>query len=191
VRHPLAVIPVGARWRLFAPLLVLTLLAMGVLGWVDRRITNPDVPSGIVSFELAGNAEAARSMVGSWTGTAPLWVAFSNGFDYLFMLLYSTTIALGCIWAAGRYGARASGLAHFGAPLAWGQWLAGGLDAIENVALTRMLVAGVADPWPALAWWAAAPKFFLVGIGLAYVLGGVFARPRTSLGATVARAATR
>jgi hypothetical protein len=164
---------------------------MGVLGWVDRRITNPEVPRGIVSFELAGTTAAAQRMVDSWTGTAPLWVAFSNGFDYLFMLLYSTTIALGCLWAAGRYGGRGSALERIGVPLAWAQWIAGGLDAIENVALTRMLVAGVADPWPGIAWWAAAPKFLIVLLGLAYVAGGVRSPGSAPVGASVPGAVTR
>jgi hypothetical protein len=35
-----------------------------------------------------------------------------------------------------------------------------------------MLLDGVADPWPAVAWWFAALKFGLLGLGVAYLLGG-------------------
>jgi hypothetical protein len=191
VRHPLADIPVGTRRRVFVPFLLMTLGGMGVMGWLDRPITNPDVPLGSVSFELAGTADAARRMVDSWDGTARLWAAFGLGFDYLFLLLYSTTIALGCLWAAARHAARGSALEQIGVPLAWGQWLAGGLDAIENAALTRMLITGVADPWPAVAWWAAVPKFVLVVMGLVYVFGGVLARRSVPVGAAVPRTVPR
>jgi hypothetical protein len=191
VRHPLAAIPVGARRRVFVPLLVLTFAGMAVMGLVDRRITNREVPHGIVSLELAGTAAAAERMLGSWDGPARLWAAFSLGFDYLFLLLYSTTIALGCVWAASRHAARGANLAALGAPLAWGQWLAGSLDATENAALTRMLIGGVADPWPAIAWWAAVPKFVLTAMGLVYVLGTLLVGRGASASATSPREVDR
>jgi hypothetical protein len=178
VRHPLAAISHGARRRLFVVLLVLTLAGMAVMRTADRPITNPAVPHGIVSFELAGTPARAQSMIDSWDSHARLWAAFGLGFDYLFMVLYSTTLALGCVWAGERLAARGSGFAALGAPLAWGQWLAGVLDASENAALTRMLFAGVTEPWPAVAWWCATPKFVLVALGLVYVLGTAVGRGR-------------
>ncbi len=54
-----------------------------------------------------------------------------------------------------------------------GQGAAALLDAVENFALTRMLVDGVAQaPWPALAAGCAAVKFVLVGLGLTFALAG-------------------
>jgi hypothetical protein len=170
VTHPLAAIPPGRRRRAFLPFLALTLAVMTVLGSVDRRITTPAVPHGIVSFELAGDVATAQRMVESWDSIARLHVAFSNGIDYLYMVLYSTTIALACVWGATIY---AAGLGHL---LAWGQWLAAMFDATENVALTVMLFDGVSEPWPAVAWWCAVPKFVLVALGLLYSLGAVLQR---------------
>ena len=58
--------------------------------------------------------------------------------------------------------------------LAWGQWLAALLDAIENGALLTMLLDVPAQPWPVVAWWCAIAKFALVLLGLLFVLvGGV------------------
>ena len=104
------------------------------------------------------------------------FAGFSLGLDYLFMVAYSTTIALGCLWAADAFRARLPGLAAAGPWLAWGQWVAGLCDAVENVALTVMLLGGVADPWPGLAWWCATPKFVLIVAGLLYSLGAVAVR---------------
>jgi hypothetical protein len=60
------------------------------------------------------------------------------------------------------------GLATFGVVLAWQQWLAGMLDAMENVALVMMLNGHVSWFWPAAAWHCALPKFGFVYAGLAY-----------------------
>jgi hypothetical protein len=146
-----------------------------VIAAVDRAITNPTVPYGIVSFELAGDAASAQRMVDSWDETARMWAAFSLGFDYLFLVLYSTTIGLACVWAADRFARGRSLLASLGPPLAWGQWLAALLDGTENAALTHILVGGALAPWPAVARWCALPKFFLVAAGMLYAASALFA----------------
>lgn len=174
--HPLAAISVGQRRRAFVPFLAFTLLVMAVLAGIDRRITTTAVPRGIVSFEVAGDPATAQRMMDSWDARARLHVAFSNGIDYLFMVLYSTTIALACLWAASVYARYSSVLAAAGVWLAWGQWLAALLDATENVALTVMIFGGVRAPWPALAWWCAVPKFALIVAGLLYALGALLQR---------------
>lgn len=57
-----------------------------------------------------------------------------------------------------------------GEVLAWGQWLAALLDAVENVGLLRMIDGARLAKWPALARWCAIPKFALIVIGTLYVL---------------------
>jgi len=49
-------------------------------------------------------------------------------------------------------------------------------DAVENVALLKMLVSAVVDPWPRIAWVSATIKFGIIAVGLAYVVYGVPAR---------------
>jgi hypothetical protein len=56
--------------------------------------------------------------------------------------------------------------------LGYTQGAAGLLDAIENVALLRMLHGGVAQPWPRIARLCAIPKFAIVALGMLYVLAG-------------------
>jgi hypothetical protein len=177
VRHPLEAIPVGRRRRFFVPLLALTLgLMLGVMMPVDRPLRTPASPNGIVSFEVAGDAATAQRMIDAWDERARRHAAFSLGVDYLFMVSYSTTIALGCVWAAGVLGRRVAALATAGVLLAWGQWLAALLDGGENAALTTMLLDHVRDPWPAVAWWCAVLKFALIVAGILYALVAVGAR---------------
>lgn len=39
------------------------------------------------------------------------------------------------------------------------------LDALENIALLKMLRGFVVEPWPQIAQWSAVPKFILVAAG--------------------------
>lgn len=177
MRHPLAAIPPGRRRWWFVPLLALTLgLMLGVMAPLDGPLRTPASPNGIVSFELAGDVAAAQRMIDAWDERARRFAAFSLGIDYLFLLVYSTTIGLGCVWAASVFARHAPALAALGASLAWGQWLAAACDAAENAALAVLLLDGVRDPWPAVAWWCATPKFVLVVAGILYTLGAAGVR---------------
>ena len=63
-------------------------------------------------------------------------------------------------------------LAALGATLAWAQFGAAALDAVENYALIRLLLGDRSPRWPPLARWCALPKFAIVAAGLVYVLVG-------------------
>jgi hypothetical protein len=172
--HPFQGLSPKAARSVFIPLLVTTLLVMALLNMVSAPLTTPAAPSGIISYELAGTLEKAQSILDSWDSLTQLHAAFALGFDYVFMLAYSTTIGLGCVMAAGVLRSRGWPLAGIGAWLAWGQWLAAGFDAVENIALIAMLFAGVASPWPQVAYWCAVFKFGLIFLGLVYAFyGGV------------------
>lgn len=93
--------------------------------------------------------------------------------DFVFLVLYPLTIALGCSLAARQFSA-GSWLVTVGLYLAWAQFGAGLLDAIEDVALIRLLQGSQNPSLPLLARWCALPKFAIVGLGVVYVLmGGV------------------
>ena len=169
-------IPVGRRRWAFLPLLALTFVLGGVLVYVDGPLQTAAAPRGILSYEVAGSVEVARRMLDSWAGQATAYAGFSLGIDYLYMPAYSTTLALGCLWAAGVLGGVSVRLASLGVALAWGQWLAALLDAKENVALTLMLFGGAREPWPWIAWWCAVPKFVLISAGMLYALAAVAVR---------------
>lgn len=166
-------LPRRAQTRAFAALFALSIGLMLALNAVGLPLISEAAPLGIVSFELAGDLSTARAMLGSWGESARVAAGLSLGLDYLFLVAYSTSLALGCALVARRLDRRFGSLAALGAPLAWAQLAAAPLDAVENVALIRLLVGSEAPIWPVVALWCALPKFGLVAAGLLYVLVGL------------------
>ncbi|WP_437931473.1 hypothetical protein WMF37_20185 [Sorangium sp. So ce291] len=141
-----------------------------------KRLRTGAAPWGIVSFELAGTRERVRRILDSWDEDARVSAAFSVGIDYLIIIAYANGLALDCVMGADALKKRGLPGAGLGAPLAWGQWLAGLLDATENGALLGILRGSDQALWPALARGCAQVKFCLVGAGVAYALLGYHAR---------------
>jgi hypothetical protein len=179
MKHPLATIAPEKRWLIFVPLLVMTLAVMGILQATSAPLTTDAAPQGIISFEFAGDVPAAQQIVDSWDAQARGHAGFNLGFDFLFLVLYSTTIAFACAWIAGSFQGGLKSLAAAGLLLAWGQWLAALLDAVENTGLLIILLDAPAAPWPQIARWCALVKFALVILGLVYaLLGAIWAASR-------------
>jgi hypothetical protein len=168
MRHPLEAIPAAKRARVFLPLLIATLLITFAF-----RFIGPAAPT-IVDFELAGSVSKATGIINAWTPLDRIHAGFSLGFDYLYMPIYSTTIALACVWAATAI--RSGTWRPIGLALAWGLWLAAIFDAIENLALIGNLFGTPLEPYPQLAAICATLKFGLIGLGLVYTIGGVAVR---------------
>jgi hypothetical protein len=168
MRHPLASLPPGSRAIFFVALFILTLVVLVALNALSAPLQTEVAPAGIISYELAGTVEKAQAILDSWDATAKVYASFNLGLDYLFMLAYSATIALGIIWLAEARPLRGLALRSAGL-LAWGQLLAAVLDAVENAALLIMLVDRAAEPWPLVARWCAIPKFGLVALGILFV----------------------
>ncbi len=168
MRHPLEATPAQHRAKVFLPLLIATLLITFAF-----RFIGPAKPT-IVDFELAGSVTKAADIINTWTPAERIHAGFSLGFDFLYMPIYSTTIALACVWAAGVF--RSGAGKTIGMALAWGLWLAAIFDAIENLALMGNLFGSPIEPFPALAAGCATLKFGLILLGLAYVISGVLAR---------------
>ena len=159
------------RW-LWWILLALTILLTFVLQAVDAPLKTAAAPQGIVSYELAGTTGAAQRILDSWDAAARVHAGFSLGLDYLYMPTYALTIGLACAWAAQLLGDRRRWLGRVGPVLVLGLGAAALLDAVENYALTTMLLNAVADPWPSVARWCATGKFALIIVGLVYALAG-------------------
>jgi hypothetical protein len=174
MRHPFQNIR-NRRKEIFITLLVLTLLMMFLMNFIGTPLTTPEAPLGIVSYEFAGSVSSAQSILDSWDHNAQLHAAFSLGLDYLFMVLYSSTIALACIWAGEVLDKNSWPLGKVSVPLAWGLWAAALLDAVENIALVVILFGVLVSPWPELAKWCAVVKFALIFMGMVYAFYGLVA----------------
>jgi hypothetical protein len=174
--HPFEHIPTNKVCLVFFPLLAATLAMIGLMALISAPLETEEAPYGIISFELAGTMEIAESILASWDESAKLHAAFGLGLDYLYMLLYSCTIGIACIWAAGVLRLRHFPLVGFGIGLAWGQWLAASLDAIENAGLTILLFGRSSQFWAGLSRWCALGKFALIFAGLTWVFFGLAVR---------------
>lgn len=168
MNHPFLKLSPHDRRPVFYILFGLTLALLVFMNFQAYPLITPAAPYGIVSYELAGTVSQAQAILDSWDPAARLSAAFSLGFDYLFMLVYSTTLSLACAWAGTVLSGRRWPFASSGVLLAWGAWLAALFDAMENLALTVILFGSVVSPWPWLAWICAISKFGLIFIGMTY-----------------------
>ncbi len=166
--HPLAAIPSATRARVFIPLLIATLVITFLF-----RFIGPAQPT-IVDFELAGSVPKAQAIIDAWNENDRIRAGFSLGFDYLYMPVYSTTIALACVMAAGVLQRKA--WQTIGLLLAWGLWIAAISDATENLALFTILLGSNVVPYPQVAQTCATITFGLIVLGLFYVAAGVVLR---------------
>ncbi|WP_437311079.1 hypothetical protein [Sorangium sp. So ce388] len=176
MRHPFEIIPAERRTPILWSLLALAVASGAAAAVADKRLRTGAAPWGIVSFELAGTRERVHRILESWDEDARVSAAFSLGIDYLLIMAYANGLALACVMGADALKERGRAGAGLGAPLAWGQWLAGLLDATENAALLKILRGSDQALWPALARRCAQVKFGLVGAGVAYALLGYHAR---------------
>jgi len=160
MKHPLEAIPHGKRLVVF-----LALLAVFLVITIGFRFIGPAEPS-IVDFELAGTTDRAAEIINAWDMQDRIRAGFNLGLDYLYMPVYSTLIALVCVWGAGVVASRqwrATGLL-----LGWGLWIAALFDAVENAMLAVVLFDTVAAPYPQVAQVCAIFKFGLIVLGLVF-----------------------
>jgi hypothetical protein len=162
MKHPLEAIPRGKRLTVF-----LALLAVFVVITIGFQFIGPAQPS-IVDFELAGTTDRAAEIINVWKMQDRIRAGFNLGLDYLYMPVYSTLIALACVWGAGVLASRQ--WRTTGLLLGWGLWAAALFDAVENAMLTVVLFDSVAAPYPQVAQACAMLKFALIVLGLVFVV---------------------
>ena len=171
-RHPYEWISLSAQKRAFWALFVVTILVMASLQVIDTLLKNDVAPSGIVSFEFAGDLSLAQKMVEAWGRKGRIAAGLSLGLDYLFLLAYAGSIGMGCVLIARGISKSANYLCSVGIFIAWALLVAALLDMVENYALIRVLLGSNLAIWPKVAKWCAVPKFVIVVSGLAYILIG-------------------
>jgi len=172
LRHPFEWLSPSGQIRAFIFFFILSLLVMASLQVTGAHLITPVSPSGILSFEFAGELAAAQHMVNSWGQTGRVYAGLNLGLDYLFLLVYACAIGLGCVLVARRFSPKTTVFANLGLLIAWAQLGAALLDGVENYALIRVLFGTELAVWPAVARWCAIPKFLIVGAGLIYVIVG-------------------
>ncbi len=158
--------------------------SLSVLKKLPDDTTTAELPGNILAFEFAGSGRRASEIVKLWSKHDLLEIARDQiRLDFIFLLLYPTAIAFGCLLARRHLGQPSSRYSALGRTLAKAQVLAAGFDALENWAMLRILGSAAASsdtasPAPGLATWAgsaavfATLKFGLVLAGACYAVAG-------------------
>jgi hypothetical protein len=169
--HPLQITPIHLRRRIWVCLMTVTLVFALTLRRLDRELRTDRAPAGMISFALSGSPDRARLVLSSWNQRARKAAVISLWIDFAFIPIYSTAFAASCLWARQPDRLRGTNPAEtVDEALAWGQWAAGCLDVVENVAMMRQLQGDGRACWPRIARWMALSKFGLLIAGGFYAL---------------------
>lgn len=139
-------------------------------------LTNAPVAGRIkgVQLQIAGTRAKAAALLARWGDDGRRRARLSIWIDFGFLVAYSTTLALACAAVAEASRTASEWRASLGLWLAWGQWAAGLLDAVENLAMLRMLdERNGGDPGllaPLVATVCAVLKYLLVSLGALYAI---------------------
>ena len=167
--HPFNYFP--RSWRI--PVLVL-LVALTFI--VARQTQQPLYAFPMNALELAPTTKAAEIIIQTWKAvdfdlsSARLLQYWDN----YFILCYSTTLALACIFIADWLYSLETRANFHGKLLAWLMWVAGVLDYVENHAINKMLDGSIETRWVKLSSGSASVKFALIATGLIYFFSGLF-----------------
>ncbi len=176
MRHPFENIKPNVQKNCFITLLILTIVVMAIMNIIGSPLTTVSAPSGIVSFELAFTQARAQEIISSWNSDAQLRAAFIQGLDFLFPLIYSSALGLGCLITARILLLRGKPLQSIGSLLAWGLLLAAACDYLENIALVAELFGWIETPFPQIAAICAVIKFSMIFLAIGYILYGLVIR---------------
>ncbi len=151
---------------------ILTVLLFIALSAADKPLRTGVAENGIVSFELAGNLTQAQAVLNSWNEKAKIYAAFSLGIDFLFLFAYSFFLAFSILKIVEIFssGANKNIFVRTGVFLAGLMFIAALFDAAENVCLINLLFGSLNEILPTLAFYFASLKFFIVALGILYII---------------------
>jgi hypothetical protein len=138
--------------------------------------TMSDHGTGVIELELMRTTGKAHEVLSEYGAEGRSAARTSLWLDYPYLVAYALFLSLACvaIYVRARRLARTR-WAAVGAALAWAALLAGLLDAVENAALLRVLAGHPEQPYPAIAYLCAVPKFVLIVSALLYAGAGLIA----------------
>ena len=150
-----------------------TVITFFLMRFFLEPLITPEAPGGIISFELAKSLEQSQAMLASWDANAKINAGLSLGIDFLFLFVYGIFFALACFSVAKKYVDRITWLYKLGVYLAFSQLVAAIFDAIENIALIKLLLGSNNSLFPLIAYYFASIKFAIIAIGIIYIIIGL------------------
>lgn len=155
--------------RLTHLLVFSTMILIICMLYLDSFLTNSVCKHGIVSFELAKDLKISERIINSWDETSKTSAGISLGLDYLFLISYSSLIAI-LIHKLNSHLWKNTRLYSFGVILIFSLFFAALFDAIENIGLIQLLLGNLKQTWSSIAYYFAVPKFVIILIGILYIL---------------------
>ena len=183
MRHPFEHIPLEKRRSIFLPLLVATIFIFIIWVLMVSPMSNEKAPLSVSSFGMAGSLSNAYEMIASWDEETRLSGAFGIGFDFLQLLIYSTTFAMACVWIAQMFRQHGwNNLSALGFVIAWGQWLAVLFGTAQNYVMMSLLLGSeVSETWMQVSYWSTLSKLILLIIAPVYAaLGYIYGIAKSS-----------
>ncbi len=150
-------------------LLTLLIICMISIRYFDAFLINTICENGIVSFELAKDLDSIKAILNSWNEQAKIAASLSMGFDFLFLIVYASFMAL-LIHKLNERFWKNKPFYKIGTLLIWTTFLAALFDAIENIALIRLLLGDLQQQWASVAYYFAVLKFITLLIGILYII---------------------
>lgn len=166
MRHAFETLPTAYRWGLLALLIAGTVAFAVKLKSQGKPLKNDAAPDGILSYEFAWNRSQAELIIGSW-GSLKETAKHQLCLDFGFLVFYPLLLCLACAMLADS---PFNSMASVGIFISWAVLVACPLDAVENIALLRMLDVGASEFLARLAAWCAGVKFILAFAGLGYIV---------------------
>lgn len=158
-----------AEQKFASSLFFLFIITSLVMHYFNTFLINEIAPYGIISFELAENTEASTAILTSWNELSTTVAGLSLGFDFLYLLVYTLFLAL-LVHKLNERLWKNTSIYRYGEMLIWLLFITAICDAVENVALIKLLLGEIQSYWCWVAYYFAFAKFTFVIITLLYIL---------------------
>lgn len=152
---------------------LITILLFLILRYFGNPMITEIAPGGIISFELAKDIDKSITIISSWNLNAKVNAGLSLGIDFLFLVVYSIFFSSACYLVAQKFIRINTFLYKFGLLIAQLQFIAALFDAIENVALIKLLLGSQKEIYSLIAYYFASMKFAIIAIGIIYIIIGL------------------
>lgn len=152
--------------RLFWALLILWIATGATLELVNGFLETEATPYGIVSFEFCGFNNSCDLALDQWGETGQLFVMFSLGIDFLYLVVYPSFFAVCIILLQRRVKPQRVPNINM---IITACGLMAITDAIENYGLIRIILADSQSPYPMISAVSASIKFSVLAIVLLWL----------------------
>jgi hypothetical protein len=145
-----------------------SLLTVAYMIWV-RSYLSPLRSDEIVQFEIAKTVSRAQAIIQDWKNTGKYELGIkSTYFAYVFMVLYTIAIAVGCRFISACTGNEI--MIKGGKGFAWLILIATACDLVENIALSQTIMGHFSQWNVSIAYDLARVKFSIVIVCILFML---------------------